>query len=314
MEEPHQRVQSGKLRKSFKQKNNQNSIKKTYEKRIVHTGIENATNLPLLDSDDEYATYLQTPTVLCNFQVELIGKIALQYGISSIDEVDRCWRRTWNIGAWHIGDKLSISINVKQPNMSNCWVNVANVDIDRVQQLAKKYSSEKLSKSTCKVTAGNKKIQIQGRWAPNIVDDLLIQNLITKEDVEVSSINIGQTRLFCWLILSTTSKYMCFLTKDSIDIIVRYIPQWCMDISEANSGGSTTLKLRNPPIVNDSTQLSISELGWLQYQGRSENIGQLSKALSTALHATITSIHLKLFLESLEYKILDSEEEIVVDQ
>lgn len=305
MEEPHQRVQSGKLRRSLKQRNDQAEVKKVYEKRIVYTGIENATSLPVLDSEDEYATYLQTPTTLCDFQVELIEKIAIQYGISSIDRVDRCWRRTWNIGAWHIGNKLSISINLKQPNISNCWANIADVDVNEVQQLATKYLSEKLSKSTCKVTVGTKKVQIQGRWTLNITDDLLARNLTTKEHIEISSINIGQTRLFCWIVTSTNSKYICFLTKDSIDIIVRYIPEWCMDMSETNSGGSTTLKLRNPPIVNDSTQLSISELGWLQYQGRPENIGKLSEALSIALRSTMTSIHLKLFLESLEYKVFD---------
>lgn len=312
MEEPHQRVQSGKLRKSSKQKNDDSSTKKIYEKRIVYIGIENATKLLPLDLEDEYATYLQTPTILSNSQVELIGRIALNYGISSTDEIDRDWRRTWNIGAWHIGNKLSISINLKQPNISNCWINISNVDIDRVQQLATKYSSERLSKSTCKVVVGNKKVQIQGRWALNIADDLLLENLITRENIEISSINIGQTRLFCWIVANTGSKYICFLTKDSIDIIIRYIPEWCMDMSEANSGGSTTLKLRSPPIVNDSTQLSISELGWLQYQGRSENIGRLSKALSMALQSTITSIHLKLFLESLEYKILDLEGDTIV--
>lgn len=309
MEEPHQRVQSGKLRRSSKQKYSDNNVKKVYEKRIVYTGIENATKLLSSNAEDEYATYLQTPTILCNSQLELIKSIALNYGI---DEIDKDWRRTWNIGAWHIDNKLSISVNLKQPNISNCWVNIRNIDIGRVQKLAIKYSSEKLSKSTCKVIPGNKKVQIQGRWALNIVDDLLAENLIVKENIEVSSINIGQTRLFYWIVTNTGSRYICFLTKDSIDIIVRYIPEWCMDISEANSGGSTTLKLRDPPIVNDSTQLSISELGWLQYQGRSENIGKLSKALSIAIRSTISSIHLKLFLESLEYKILDSKEDITI--
>ena len=303
MEEPHQRTQSGKLRKTFKQIGYKDTAK-TFERKVVYTGIENATKLSDMDSDEEYTTYLQTPYTLSDFHVLLLKEIASGYGIVNETSIDRYWRRTWNIGAWHIDNKLSISINLKQPNIANCWANITKVELQAVEKLAAHYSSYRLPKSTCKVSGTDIKVQVQGRWTPNIVDRVLKDNLTSRENIEISSLNIGQTRLFCWLFLNTGSRYVCFLTKGSIDIIVKYIPNWCMDMSETSSGGSTTLKLRNPPIINDSTQLSITELGWIQYQGRSENIKELSKALSIAIDSTIQSLYLRPFLDSLEYKIL----------
>ena len=304
MSEPHQRTRSGKLRKANSLLSDTGTTKSSFEKRIVYTGIDNAVELIPKDDEDEYSTYLQTPTDLCDTQVQILEKIAIGYSITDPSAINRSFRRTWNIGAWHIGNKISISINIKQPNIAGCWANIGRVDIKSVQNIAKKYISENLEKSRCNITESANSIQIQSRWTPNIIDDLLFNRLTTKEDIEIIGLNICQVSLFCWLVLSTESKYLCFFTKETVNILIRYLPEWCMDITETSSGGSTALKIVSPDIYNDATQLSISDSGGLQYQGRPENISNLSRALSIAIHSTMKSIHLKLFLDSLEYKIV----------
>lgn len=305
MSEPHQRTKSGKLRKGRGQGYTSESTKGTYEKQVVYTGIENAVELVCKHNEDEYSTYLQTPTDLCNTQVEILEKITAGCSITDPNAIDRSFRKTWNIGAWHIGNKISISINIKQPNISGCWSVIKRLDPKSIQPIADKYTSENLEKSTCTITPSTNNTQVKGRWTPNIIDDLIYNRLVSKEDIEIVGLNIGQTSLFCWMVLNTESKYLCLFTRDAINITVRYLPEWCMDINETSSGGSTTLKIKSPQIQNDASQLSISNSGGLQYQGRPENIPKLFEALSIAIHSIIESIHLRLFLDSLEYKIVD---------
>jgi hypothetical protein len=99
----------------------QNQQKVHTKKQVVYTGIENAVELVCKHNEDEYSTYLQTPTDLCNTQVEILEKITAGCSITDPNAIDRSFRKTWNIGAWHIGNKISISINIKQPNISGCW-------------------------------------------------------------------------------------------------------------------------------------------------------------------------------------------------
>jgi hypothetical protein len=118
------------------------------------------------------------------------------------------------------------------------------LDPKSIQPIADKYTSENLEKSTCTITPSTNNIQVKGRWTPNIIDDLIYNRLVSKEDIEIVGLNIGQTSLFCWMVLNTESKYLCLFTRDAINITVRYLPEWCMDINETSSGGSTTLKIK----------------------------------------------------------------------
>lgn len=304
MSEPHQRVRSGKLRPASKY-GETSDRKRLYEKRIVHTGVENATELVHNDNDDEYATYLQTPTTLCKTQVDILREIASGYGINRADCIDEDSRKTWNIGTWHVGDKLSICINLRQPNIWGCWANIHKIEYSIVNNLAQHYTNQELQSSKCRVSLIRSGVQVQGRWVPLLIDTLIEQGHITKNNVNITILTIGQSALFCWIVLSTGSKYLCYLTKESINIITRYIPEWCMSMDEASSGGSTTLKIRRPDIENDASQLSISDTGALSYQGRIENIKKLPEALKIAIDRTMESIHLPSFLDSLEYKSID---------
>ena len=299
MSEPHQRSRSGKLRKSVK---GQGESKKEFAHRIVYKGIENATELDTLDADDHYSTTLQTPTVLCNSQVKILQQIALGYGITSEDAIDRCFRRVWNIGSWNIKDYIAISINVKQPNIAGCWANIHRVNVPTVEKLVENYKSINLPKSTCSISGSGINSQVKGRWTLNVVSDIIAQGLAQENDIEIASLNISQSSIFCWIILNTESKYLCYLTRQSLEIMSKYVPEWCLDVLEPNAAGALTLKLRHPPIINDSTQVSISVSGAIQYQGRAENIKQLHKAVSICITSVIESLHMKLFIESLEYK------------
>lgn len=305
MSEPHQRVKSGKLRKANNYNIDSIQQNKQYEKRIVYTGIENATQLSVNEPEDEYSTYLQTPTDLCSIQMNILRRVASGYGISYLDSIDSSFRRTWNIGAWHIGSKLSISVNLRQPNITSCWANVQKTNMNKIEQLAQYYRSQNLTKSKCIITGSEVKGQIKGRWTPYIIEKLLQDNLIQKDNVQIIGLVLGQTSLFCWIVLNTKSRYLCLLTKESIDTIVKHIPDWCKDINEATSGGSIALKINNPSIENDATQLTITETGGLQYQGRPENMDKLSEALQIAISNTINSKYLNLFLDSLEYKYIN---------
>ena len=54
MEGPHQRTQSGKLRKPSKRSKSDSSIKLPSERTTVFTGIESTISLNIEDSDESY--------------------------------------------------------------------------------------------------------------------------------------------------------------------------------------------------------------------------------------------------------------------
>lgn len=302
MNEPHQRTKP-KLGALNKYQTNPDQRRDT-EKKVILTGIENATTLEPNNADDEMATYLQTPTTLCNYQVKLLQSMAKGYGINSPNCIDRDFRRTWNIGSWHINNKLSISFNIRQPNIAGCWVNLKKVNVSEIEKIAEEYHKTNLSNSVCTVSRYGLNCQIKGRWTLNLLDHLLRYGLVTEENISISSLNISQSSLFCWVVLSTGSRYLCLLSRQSVDIICKYKPVWCKDITETSSAGSVSLKLENSVLVNDATQLSITETGGLKYQGRAENIEKLPEALRISIHKMMESLHVRSFLQSLQYKLV----------
>lgn len=302
MLEPHQRKQSGKLRKVSRQ----SIVAGQQHYSIISTvasGIDNAQPLDTIDPDDELKVYRQTPTTLCNYRIKILKQMALGYGVNTENSVCATWRKTWNIGAWRIGNKVSLSINLIQPNISSSWINIASPDIDRVQQIANDYNSYKLPSSSCKVIVNNNDVQVQGRWSLDLVDTLTNENTINDKQVSIASLNIGQTKLFCWLVIDKSSIYLCTLTKDSLSILIRYIPSWCADIEEVSTGGSISLKIKSTD--NDATQLIIGSSGTVQYQGTTKYLSKLPEALSIALRSVAVSVHLQPFLDSMEYKVYD---------
>jgi hypothetical protein len=219
------------------------------------------------------------------------------------EDMDSSWRRVWNIGTWSIGKKVSLSINMMQPNIANCWVNISNGDEATIRQLANEYNSYNLERSICKVQGGGNSVQIQGRWSLVIADRLINEGLITKDDITIATLNVTQSRLFCWLIVDTGSEYICSFTRESANIMSRYLPDWCSDIEETSAGGNISIRMRNPKVRNDASQLQISSAGYLQYNGRRESLGKLYESVYISIHRIVESIHLKSFLDSLEYKI-----------
>lgn len=301
MSEPHQRVQSGKLRRPSRQNRTESSNDRVYQQQDIATGIENATYLESNEWDDDILVYYQTPTSLTDLHISILSKIALGCGIKDTSNIDRDWRRTWNIGSWNVGNKVSISINLMQPNIANCWAVVSGVSKERIQDIASEYTNTNLPNSTCKISGINS-ISIQGRWTLSLLDRLLKESLITENQYTITGINITQCKLFCWVVLNTGSEYLCTLTEDSVQILTRYLPDWCSDICEPNAANNVTLRIRSPTNPNDASQLAITVLGNLQYTGKLDNIDKLYKALSIAIDNTINSKHIKLFLESLHYK------------
>lgn len=302
MEEPHQRVQSGKLRsipiKSFASP----ATKINKEQKIVYPGVDNACDLEIPDIDESYDAYMQTPMSLNDLQTELLMRVANGYGINDSNAIDSDWRRTWNIGVWCIGNQVSLSINIMQPNVANCWIGINIDNNDLLLPTIEKFNKLSIPKSTCRITKTKTGYQLQGRLSILVANDLILQNIITRKDIKFDTLNITQSKIFCWMIVGNESKYYCTLTKDSIDILMKYIPEWCADINEATSANNTTLRIKNPIHDNDSSQLSITVTGWLQYTGKYENLSRLHEALSIAFKAVIKSIHLKSFLQSMEFQ------------
>lgn len=304
MTEPHQRIQSGKLRKSGRISDANVDSKEPKVENAVYVGIESATAIDLQDYDDEVLVYRQTPTDLCNYQVEILKKIAKGYGLIEDNAIDRTWRRTWNIGSWSINRSMCLSINILQPNIAGCWANISHTSVDTVSSIADSFSSYNLPRSTCTVTGSDNKVQIKGRWTPYVVDKLLRDDIIVADQIFISNLNITQSKIFCWLVVGNNYKYMCRLTKDSLQILSRYIPEWAVDIDEVSAGGSLSLKINSSGSDNDATQLTINSAGSVQYQGTARYLEELPKALRMSLRNTVLSPHLKLFLDSLEYKIV----------
>lgn len=303
MAEPHQRTQSGKLkpvaRRSISDAEN-SSIPKI---QPVTIGIEDAGNVKIEDTDDDdiLKYFSQTPTSLSTFHIDILSSIAKECGIINDNVVDKDWRNTWNIGTWCIGNQVSASINIVQPNIAECWITVASNRDDDLNDIISKYSNYTLEKSTCTAIRCAGGYQIKGRWSLHAVTELRSLGIIKKEPIEFGATNVCQSRIFIWLLVGKSSEYLCTLTQQSIILLAKYIPDYCLDIQEPTEAKNITLRMRNPRKVNDSSQLSITTAGWLQFNGRPDNVAQLYGAVSIALRNIMKSLHLKPFLESLHY-------------
>lgn len=304
MAEPHQRVQSGKLRAPGRRDINEYGGVPLEKIRSQSIGIQDAESIELKDSDDIIAHFYQTPTSLSNMHVDILTNIANESGITGNDIINKDWRNTWNIGTWCIGNQVSISINMMQPNIAQCWANVTCNIYEDMEAIVQKYDSYPLEKSVCTINGTSNPHQIKGRWTLHAVDEALSLGVIKRDPIDIGGINICQSQIFIWMLVGTDSEYLCTLTKDSTVLLAKYIPEWCLDIQEPTEAQNITLRLRDPSKTNDNSQLSITTTGCLQFNGRVDNAARLYGALSTALRDIMRSIRLKSFLESLHYESL----------
>lgn len=314
MSEPHQRTQSGKLRKANVYSDNAKQTQHRQQHKHILVGVENASLVDDVDPDDEIQLFHQSPTILTDTQVSILRSVADGLGVRDKDCIDRSWRRTWNIGTWCIDKTISISANIVQPNIAGMWANIENVDFRIVQDLSNKYRSYNLEKSAATATTSNRMVRVQGRWTPYIIDSLYSAGLVRPEEVEITYVNVTQSRLFFWVIVGDGNEYLCTPSSDTIELISNHIPEWAFDIMETNAGGGLSIKLdgsrqvqdargRRGSIKNNSTQLSINSIGWIQMVGSERNVKSLYEALSTSIRSLMHSLHLAAFMESLEYKI-----------
>lgn len=314
MSEPHQRTKSGKLRRAnIYSENIRGEQSKQHHKHIL-VGAENVSKIEDIDPDDEIQLFQQTPTTLTDTQIAVLKDVTDGLGITEEDCIDREWRRTWNIGAWCIKRTLSISANMIQPNVAGMWANIENIDVSTVQDISNRYISYNLEKSAATVKASNRLVEIKGRWTPYIIDSLYSIGRIRPEQVEITYVNVTQSRLFFWVIVNDGNEYLCTPSGDTIELISRYIPKWTFDIMETNAGGGLSIKLegsrqvedsrkKGDPKKSNSSQLSINSVGWLQFVGSERSVKSLYEALAIAVRSLIHSVHLTTFMESLEYKI-----------
>jgi hypothetical protein len=310
MDEPHQRVRSGKLRKAYTQPGSSRESTQQQQHRRILVGIESATPIDPLDPDDERALYAQTPTSLTDTQVDILNDVAKGLGLNDPTCIDKEWRRTWNIGAWHVGRTVSISANIIQPNVCNVWANITTINASTIKAMSTHFSSMDLERSKCSVIHTGSLIQLKGRWTPHLLDSLYTAKVITPKSVDMTYVNITHSRLFFWVIIDEGHKYLCTPSKDTAQFISRYLPNWSFDVEETSAGGSLSIKLektcsndQNPKSrANNSSQLTVSSIGWLQYVGRRESVAKVYEALAIAIRSIVHSPHLPAFMESLEYK------------
>lgn len=314
MAEPHQRTKSGKLRRAnIYSENIREGQQRQQHKRIL-VGAENADSIEDVDPEDELQMFQQTPTTLSDTQVSVLKDVAEGLGLKGDDYIDRNWRRTWNIGAWCVSRSVSISANLMQPNIAGMWANIQNTDAHIINKIADKYRSFNLERSKATVKASSRVVELKGRWTPYILDSLYTAELIRPEQVEITYVNITQSRLFFWVIVEDKAEYLCTPSYDTLELISRYLPKWAFDVCETSAGGGLSIKLKGSRQIEDakkrdmgekttSTQLSINSIGWLQCTGSEVSVRSLYEALATAIRSLMHSIHLTTFMQSLEYKI-----------
>jgi hypothetical protein len=302
MNEPHQRAQSGQLKNISRRTRSEPIILQSSNSSVVFTGIKSSVALEETLLQDEIDCYDQTPSTLTKIHVSLLTKMCEGYGIRNSDCIDTEWRKTWNIGRWRVGSEISLSINIMQPNISSSWVTLLCPHNSKIEDVATKYREENLAKSSVSMNRTGKGYQLQGRWSITITNDLVSLGLIDESDYIVTSVNIGQVRIFCWMLIGTTSKYLCMLTKDSVEMLMKFIPPWCSDLQEKTSASDISLRIKNPTKVNDSTQMVITTKGRVRYQGSIDSISKLPEALTIAIKSIMKSKSSYLFLNSLEYR------------
>jgi hypothetical protein len=314
MSEPHQRTQSGKLRRGNIYKAIGTRQQAKQEHKHIYIGVENATSVEEVDPDDELQLYHQTPTILTDTQISIFRKIATGLGIKEDNCIDNGWRRTWNIGTWCIGKRISVSANIVQPNLAGMWANIEGLDASTVRPICDAYKSYGLEKSSATLTATSKLVELKGRWTPYILDSLYSAGATTPGNVKITYVNITQSRLFFWVIVEDEGEYLCTPSQETIDLISRYIPEGAFDITETNAGGGLSIKLRGDKQVEiakrqgiepkmTATQISISSVGWVQFTGSEYCVQDLYEVLATSVYSVMHSPHLTAFMDSLEYRI-----------
>lgn len=138
MVEPHQRTQSRKLRKPTRQYAVLSSSEDSHHLSSKTTpGLANATALDDIDYEEVLEIHRQTPTPLTDNHVRIMSEMARGYGCSDDKCIDKEWRRTRNIGIWHLGTELSISANIMQPNIHNSWAKITSCRLDIIKSIAK---------------------------------------------------------------------------------------------------------------------------------------------------------------------------------
>lgn len=314
MNEPHQRTQSGKLRRGNAYKDTTTRPQDKQHHKHIYIGVENAGDIDDIDPDDELQLYSQTPTTLSNTQISILRMVAEGLGIKDNDCIDATWRRTWNIGAWCIGGRISVSSNLVQPNVSGMWANVRGVDHSTVQVLSDKYLSYQLEKSAATVKSSSNLAELKGRWTPYMIDSLYDLGAARPEDVTITYANLTQSRLFFWVLIDDDAEYLCTPSQETVNLISRYIPEWAFDITETNAGGGLSIKLDGERQIEiakrlgieertTSTQISINSTGWVQFVGSEFCAKDLYEALATSIRSLMHSPHLTTFMDSLEYKV-----------
>lgn len=305
MSEPHQRTRSGKLHKARRRGSTSPELQRSTPVPADKPGIANFTIGTCIDPDDEYAMHMQTPTLLCRTRINILTKMAMGYNAQCRDPVNDSWRNVWRLGVWHIGNDVTVSVDIMQPNVAGAWVNLRSVDTKAIQSIADEYNALKLPSSTCRVTISGSDAQVQGRWSLDLADRAVDERLVSEENVTIAGLNVCQSSIVMWVMIGDTSQYCCSMTSESLKILTRYIPQWCCDIHEVSVSGSISLKVRGAE--NDATQILVGSTGAVQYQGTPRYLSRLPEALSTAICATIESVHCQMFMDSLVYKRYDTD-------
>lgn len=312
---PHQRTQSGKLR-APKIRKDDPQLQRNRKTNTSRPGIENAERIDKMDPEDETSLYLQTPSALTETQMDTLLRAARGIGILSRDCIDKEWRCTWNIGRWSIGDDIYISANIVQPNLSVMWANLKNVQHFDIARIRNKYTGLRLESSSCEVKSLNGAVQIQGRWVPHVIDEAIETGLLKREDVDITYVNLSQSRLFFWLILDDSKRYFCTPTIGTIVAISSHLPAWSKAFTEINAGCSMSIKPDANTQVEDAsnlgrvkrrtlTQLTVTREGWIQLVGNDSNVESLYRALSEGIRNTIESSGVTALIKSLEYNYLD---------
>lgn len=305
MDEPHQRTRSGKLSRPNRTQAGTSNLLSYRPATAPAIGLNNTVNL--VDDKEASSTddfFKQTPTSLTDLHVRVLTQVLNGICSQPNASIDRDWRKTWNIGAWNVPNKLCISVATMQPNISGCWVDIYGGNRSTLSKYATRYSDLNLPNSTCVVT-GTRTPKIQGRWSLTLTQALLANGTIVEKQVSIANLNISGSKIFIWLLFYTGSKYLCTMTLRSTEILKHYIPDWCNAMSEVNSAQNFSIRLVAPEVGNDASQLTINKYGFVQYTGREENVQQLYSAIRISIRNVIGSFRLRVFLQSLTYRLVD---------
>lgn len=289
---------------------------KTTRRTTLPPGLSNATPIERTHPEDELEMYRQSPTTLTRTQFNTLIRIAKSIGIDEPDCIDSNWRRTWNIGRWGLSDKLFISANMIQPNLSVMWANVSGGDLQGLKDLSNYYGSLNLPSSSATLAKLGAVTQLKGRWTPYVIDTAIERGIVDESEVDITYANLSQSRLFFWLITEDGRRYFCTPTLGTLKLLKDRMPEWAKAITEVNAGNSLSIKPRSERQLNDArdlgrnkrltlTHLTLNSEGWLQLVGNDSNVGSLYGALAYSIRRAIKSSDLSTFIESLVFKECD---------